>query len=256
MMDQNHNVFFFAAIDRPWVMEPHEFYVKEAKRRLLSQFSDIELENEAHEKEQQFMDYAESWFNPDYHDEADVHEAAQQAGILQWIAMHDMKVTVTLALTAGMYHQFDKALRDLTIRETRHWNWLEKRIQPEMIWNMSFGYLIDMLEWAGIEIRTKGFWPITKNCQQVVNVYKHGDGAAHRQLAKNCPEYYWKPTGNRTEITRIPGYQQLLVNEAQFSEFADAITQFWNNLPEGRSYSQMGKKPGWFDKECGKYESK
>ncbi|EFV3692243.1 hypothetical protein E3025_004849 [Salmonella enterica] len=170
--------------------------------------------------------------------------------------MNDMKVTVTLALTAGMYHQFDKTLSDLTIRETRYWKWLEKRIQPEMIWNMSFGYLIDMLEWPGIDIRTKVFWPITKNCQQVVNVYKHDDGAAHRQLAKNCPKYYWKPTGARSGTTRTLGYEQLQISEAQFSEFADAITQLWNNLPEGRCYSQMGKKTGWFYRECGKYESK
>lgn len=76
MMNQNRNIFFFTANDRSWVMEPREFYVKEAKRRLLSQFSDIELENQANEKAQQFMAYAEGWFNPDHHNEADVYEAA------------------------------------------------------------------------------------------------------------------------------------------------------------------------------------
>lgn len=36
--------------------------------------------------------------------------------------------------------------------------------------------------------------------------------------------------------------------EEQFREFAEAITVFWKSLPEGLSYSGMGKEPKWFGK--------
>lgn len=253
-MDKGSCIFFFPAIDRPWVMNPHEFYVKEARERILSQFSDIELDSQAEQKEQEFMAAAAEWFDPEAHDEGDVYERALDVGISHWVAMHDMKITVMLALTAGMYHQFDKALRGLVLREARHWTWLDKHINPDMIWNISTGNLVNLLEWVGVELKTKTFMPVLGICQQVVNVYKHGDGPAHKRLAKKFPQYYWQPQGGRHGRRNLPSYEQLQVSEEQFIQFADAITEFWKSLPEQCYESQLGKKPRWFDEECLKYD--
>jgi len=41
MTQRDLTTFYFATIDLPIILEPHEFYVSEARRRLLAQFGDI-----------------------------------------------------------------------------------------------------------------------------------------------------------------------------------------------------------------------
>lgn len=245
------NIFFFPAIDRPWRLNPHLFYAEQAQKRLLSQFSDVEMSSEATKKGQSFLESAGEWFNPDYHDESDVYENIEQIEACHWISLRDMKVTVTLSLTAGMYHQFDKALRMLLIREARSWRWLDRAVLPELIWNLSFPRLMDLLEWLGINARNMQCFPLISACHQVVNVYKHGDGDAHKKLVIANPEYYsvWQFDGHPQD--RAARHEELEVSEEQFIEFAEAITAFWESLPEGVSYSGMGKKPEWFEKAYG-----
>lgn len=78
IIDPRWNIFFFAAIDRPWVLNPHLFYAEQAQERLLSQFSDVEIRSEATKKGESFIESAGDWFNPDYHDESDVYENIEQ----------------------------------------------------------------------------------------------------------------------------------------------------------------------------------
>lgn len=248
IIDPRWNIFFFAAIDRPWVLNPHLFYAEQAQERLLSQFSDVEIRSEATKKGESFIESAGDWFNPDYHDESDVYENIEQIEACHWVALREMKVTVTLSLTAGMYHQFDKALRDLLIREARSWRWLDMVVISDLIWNLSFPRLMDLMEWLGIEVRNMPCFPLISACHQVVNVYKHGDGDAHQKLVNAHPEYYsvWQCEGYPQE--RPARHEELEVSEEQFREFAEAITVFWKSLPEGLSYSGMGKEPKWFGK--------
>ncbi|WP_226991684.1 hypothetical protein [Citrobacter amalonaticus] len=255
IIDPKLNIFFFAAVDRPWFLNPHQFYSEQAQKRLLSQFSDVEMSSEATMKGQLFLESAGDWFNPDYHDESDVYENIEQIEACHWVSLRDMKVTVTLSLTAGMYHQFDKALRELLIREARSWRWLDRSVMPDLIWNLSFPRLMDLLEWLGIEARNMSCFPLISACHQVVNVYKHGDGDAHQKLVISHPEYYsvWQFEGHPQE--RAARHEELEVSEKQFGEFAEAITEFWESLPEGVSYSGMGKEPEWFDKAYGKLKN-
>lgn len=59
---------------------------------------------------------------------------------------------------------------------------------------------------------------------------------------------------NGSEVSRLSvaiqpaRHEELEVSEEQFREFAEAITVFWKSLPEGLSYSGMGKEPKWFGK--------
>ena len=58
IIDPRWNIFFFAAIDRPWVLNPHLFYAEQAQERLLSQFSDVEIRSEATKKGESFIESA------------------------------------------------------------------------------------------------------------------------------------------------------------------------------------------------------
>ncbi|MEJ1507190.1 hypothetical protein SMA38_24725, partial [Escherichia coli] len=85
-----------------YFLDKHTFYVAEARKRLFAQFSDSYLEAEALQKEQDYYEAAGKCFDPDYDDEGGIWERAHDEGISHWIALSDMKNTVSLALTAGM----------------------------------------------------------------------------------------------------------------------------------------------------------
>jgi hypothetical protein len=236
MTQRDFTTFYFASIDLPIILEPHEFYVSEARRRLLAQFSDID--REAREAEEQYLERSEQYFDPDRDDPADAYERAYHEGVSHWLALNEMHNTVTLALTSGMFHQFDKALREKTVREFSHW--LDGQIISPLIWDLGFPRLIEMLEWVGIK---------------VVNVYKHGDGDAHRELSSKHPEYY--PRGNLQDLSAFrSSHEDLKVSEAQFVEFADAITAFWKSIPQYCNHSELGDDPKWLEVEYRKYEKR
>lgn len=106
MSTENFVTFWLARADLPYFLEPHEFYVSEARRRLLSQFGD--LEQEAEKREQQFLETTAEYFDQDNDDPMAAYEQAYHEGIYYVRSLLEMQNTVLLALTAGMYHQFDK----------------------------------------------------------------------------------------------------------------------------------------------------
>lgn len=74
MSDKNIPLFYFATIDRTYILDKHNFYVDEARKRLFAQFSDSDLEAEALQKEQDYYKDAGKRFNPDYDDEGAIWE--------------------------------------------------------------------------------------------------------------------------------------------------------------------------------------
>lgn len=253
MINKDYSVFYFATIDRPYFLEKHNFYAVEARGRIFAQFCDSDLEAAARQKEQEYYEEAGKHFNPDYDDEGSAWERAHDAGISHWLALSDMKNTVSLALTAGLFHQFDKDLRELCIREFSHW--LDHKTVESMIWDIGFPRLIEMLQWIGMDITGKAYYEKVDVCRQVVNVYKHGDGHAHKELSSTHPEYYHQlntPRGYGFHLR----HEQLEISESQFTEFADAITDFWNGIPIHCMYSNIREEPHWLDGEYKKHEKK
>ena len=251
MSTENFVTFWLARADLPYFLEPHEFYVSEARRRLLSQFGD--LEQEAEKREQQFLETTAEYFDQDNDDPMAAYEQAYHEGIYYVRSLLEMQNTVLLALTAGMYHQFDKKLREHTIKELS--NWCERELITPMIWNLTFHQLIDLLEWIGLTINGTEYGERIKACNLVVNVYKHGDGPAHQTLSVDHPEYYPNPTDVRgTQI--VPNHDDLHVSEDQFVDFANAITAFWNAVPEDCYYSDLREEPKWLDRVVTRFEKK
>ena len=62
-------MFNFDKFDLRVLLEPHEFYVLQARQRLLSQFNDIS--READEVEEQHYEKLGQFFDPDRDDPAD-----------------------------------------------------------------------------------------------------------------------------------------------------------------------------------------
>lgn len=172
------------------------------------------------------MEKSGQYFDPDRDDPADAYERAYHKGVSHWLALSEMHNIVTLALTAGMFHQFDKVLRQKVVREFSHW--LDREIISPLIWDLGFPRLIELLEWVGIKIHGQHFFKKINACRLIINVYKHGDGDAHRELSTKHPEYY--PRGSLMNSIFQPCHEDLKVSETQFVEFADAITALWENI--------------------------
>lgn len=239
---ENPPLFYFATSDRTYILGKHNFYVSEARKRIFAQFSESNFEVEARQKEQDYYDEAGRRFNPDYDDEGSIVELAHDEGISHWLALDEMKNTVSLALTAGMFHQFDKELRRKCIMEFSHW--LDPKIIAPMIWHTTLPRLIEMLESIGMDIIKKAYYKKIDICRQVVNVYKHGDGYAHKTLSTVHPEYYGNSSILKGSLFGL-NYEQLEVTEAQFIEFANAIAAFWNDIPIYCMKFDMGIEPKW-----------
>lgn len=243
MAKRDLTTFYLDSIDLPVFLGPHEFYVSEAIRRLIEQFNDIDCEAQA--VEDKYLELFSQSFDPEHDNEGAVYDRAFHEGIAYQQALIEMKNTVILAMTASMFHKFDKTLREKTIKEFRHWQ--DGEVIEPMIWNLKFHQLIELLEWVSININGTNFSQKINACRLVVNVYKHGNGDAHKELLSKYPEYYYSRSHAKSDFA--PRHDDLVVSQEQFIEFAGAITTFWKNIPQYCFYSQLGTKPAWFDSE-------
>lgn len=240
--------FYFSETERKVVVEQHDFFIKEAKSRLLSQFSDIETEADV--KANETLERLASKFDPDKHDESDFYEIAHDNAISHWMALDQLRESVGLAVAAGMFHQFEKTLRDKIVRELNHC--LEPAFVRETVWSSDYPTLMELLQWLGIDIKEQSFTKEIDVLRLVINVYKHGDGASHKKLSKQHPEFY----GGSDFFTKLnidPDFDTLKLSIADIDRFAAAINEFWRALPARLDESDMKQTPTWLDRKYDRY---
>lgn len=232
---------------RQSLIKGHLFYVEQAQKRLLSQFDDIEADADlAAEK---WLEQSSQHFNPDRHDPGDFYEAANNVGIEFYELLSDMREQTRLSVVAGMFHEWDKKLRDWLVREIRHWHHGDNTTLK--IWSADFGQIADLIESFGWNVRNSNYFRTLDACRLVVNVYKHGEGKSLDELRHSFPEYLDDPfngTGGDLSSTRYRDHTHLKVSDDQFQVFSDAILAFWRDVPENIFDSQVTDVPDWFGK--------
>jgi hypothetical protein len=229
------------------LIDGHLFYVEQARKRLLSQFDDIEAE--AEKASEEWLERSSARFDPDRHDPGDFYEAANEAGIKFYGLLSDMGDQTRLSVVAGMFHEWDKQLRDWLVREIQHWHRGDG--VSSKIWSADFGKIADLLESLGWKIRARDYFAKLDACRLVVNVYKHGAGKSLDELKQKYREYLDDPFsgfGGTFSDIEYRDHTHLKVNDEQFQAFADAIVAFWRDVPEDVFDSQMTEVPDWFGK--------
>jgi hypothetical protein len=229
------------------LIEGHRFYVDQARKRLLSQFENIETE--AEQASEEWLERSGSRFDPDLHDPCDFYGAANNAGIEFYGLLSNMRDQTHLGMVAGMFHEWDKQLRDWLVHETQHWYVGENF--PRCIWEVNFHELGAFLESLGWDVGTTAYWKILNACRLVVNVYKHGTGGALDQLKEKHPEYLHDPTsGHDTLFSSVDfrDHTYLRISEAQIEVFSEAIITFWSSAPENIWYNQVKDVTGRIQK--------
>jgi hypothetical protein len=96
---------------RQSLIKRHQFYVKQARKRVLSQFEN--MEEEADKAAEEWLEQSSGRFDPDWHDPGDFYEAANDVGIEFYQLLSDMRNQTRLSVVAGMFHEWDKNLRGL-----------------------------------------------------------------------------------------------------------------------------------------------
>lgn len=229
------------------LIQGHLFYVEQARKRLLSQFEDIEAD--ADRAAAEWLERSKQHFDPDRHDPGDFYEAANDVGIEFYGLLSGMQEQTRLSVVAGMFHEWDKQLRDWLAREIQRFHCGENATHK--VWSADFRQIADLLKSLGWNILSADYFRALDACRLVVNVYKHGEGRSLSDLKQNYPEYLDDPfsgAGGAFSNMEYCDHTHLKVSDEQVQAFSDAIVAFWNEVPENVFASQINDVPEWFEK--------
>lgn len=235
---------------REQLIERHEFYVQQAKARLLEQFTDAAISEEADRVSDESWEARGQSFNPDYDDPADGAEDAFQDGVWRYQLLNELRDSVRMNIVAGFFHGWEKAFRQWLVDEVRHWHNGENL--RDQIWRASFDDLCELLESFGWPLKPAPWFVSLDACRLVVNVHKHGDGSSLKALKNRYPKFLVHPlTGIMAEDSKFldqRNHQHLQVNDDDLDAFAGAVTSFWRCIPESVLNSDLPIPPEWFAK--------
>ncbi len=235
---------------RKSIIKSHCFYIEQSKKLLLSQFNDIgSISNQA---TQDWIQENSLFFDPDRDDPDEIYERANDFDIEFYIILSELRNQTYLNVVAGMFYNWDKALRSWLVTEVRSWH--SGDMLPLEIWSVDFGKIFDLLECFGWNVRSTDYFRKLNACRLVVNVYKHGNGKAFEILQKNFPEYL-----NGTFLkdhSLYADHSNLIVTDNHIQEFSNAIIAFWSEFPEKIFDSGLTEIPDWFDQAISKDHSK
>ncbi|WP_417812511.1 hypothetical protein [Thalassospira alkalitolerans] len=250
-MTGNYVLFQMWGPFRQSLIDAHLFYVEQARKRLLTQFENINAE--ADKASEDWLENNGKRFDPDRDDPGSFYEAAEEAGIEFYRLLSDMHDQTQLSVVAGMFHEWDKQLRDWLVAEVRRWH--RGDLAVEKIWKADFSKLADLLEGLGWKIRNSGYFKLLDACRLVVNVYKHGEGPAFENLKRDFPEYVVEPFTDENGVKfyndlgiEWRDHTHLKVSDVQFQAFSDAIVSFWKDVPENIFEADVASVPDWFEK--------
>lgn len=238
-------LFYMWEGHRQSLMAEHRFYVEQARKRLLSQFTDIE--SEADRAEEAYLEKTTHCFDPDRHDPSDFYEAAHDEGCEFYRLLSEMHEHTRLSVAAGMYQEWDKQLRDWLTTEIRHWHGGNNLL--EATWKASFDGIMDLLGALGWSVKQSSFYPKLEALQLAVNVFKHGEGNSLTTLKDRYPDYLENQFAD-LNMSGFLDYTNLKITDEQIDAFSAAILAFWQDVPERIFDDNIsdGSFPDWFER--------
>lgn len=236
---------------RRQVIESHIFYIGQAKKRILSQFDNIEVEaNEALDK---WVEDRQRFFDPEEHDYTDFMTKANDEAINYFDLLSDMHNQTRLSIVASIFHEWEKQLRSFLTKEANlpHTN---DNVRSK-IWKANFDQIVELLECLGWKLKEMSFYISLDRCRRVVNVFKHGDGDTFKELKENYSEFFdYSPDCGYVGVdySQYAAYSHLRVTDDHLNEFSGAIVKFWQDIPDNLMASDLGNLPNWFRKAFNK----
>ncbi len=222
---------YMASVMKMHILQEHDFYVLQTDGRVLAQFRD--LENEA-------TDFANAEYEKliqqpadEDADLADLAAIAHDRAVAHYGLLADLRQRVILGALAGLYHAWEKELRDFIERELISELHSTSMAEKEA-WSGPITNVFDLLTDFGWPVRDETFYPLIEACGLIVNVLKHGKGRSLKELSQKYPAYLEDPLGLGVP-NLLPGYLDhtlLKLSDAQYNEIAGALRNFWEAFPE------------------------
>lgn len=216
---------------REHYLSRHNFYVEQVKTKVFAQFYNLETDADKYaEAEYARLGSLQGDQNSDMSEIADI---ARERSYDYFSMLSDLKLQMLLGGLAGLYHQWDKDLRDFIERELT--NYSEKGAVEKLVWKSPVEGVFDVLREFGWDLSACDFFPKIDACRLIVNVYKHGKGVSLNALEERYPEYIDTPF-SRAEVPHFfdghLSHEWLSVTDSQVDEIAAAFSSFWKQFPE------------------------
>lgn len=235
---------------RAQLIEKHKFYVSQAKKRLLEQFTDDAISADADKAAEEALEWRSQFFDPDRHDPGELEEAAYDDGVWHYQLLSELRDNTRLSIISGFFHEWEKGLRQWIVDEIHHWH--QGDVTKSTVWKKNITELFDLLESFPWELRSNPYFKDLDACRLVVNVYKHGDGPSLNELAKSYPDLLDHPLdsmrGQIDETWFSQSHENLKITDDHLEAFSDAILNFWKDVPENVFDSRIIEPPAWLMK--------
>jgi len=227
-----------------------DFYMEQAEKRILSQFNNINDEAEAYANDK-YTELAET-SRPEMYDMGDLAEAAWEEGIEYYEMLDDLRNRTFLSVAAGMYHEWDKQLREWLHRELAHSSNMD-HLGPK-IWSVNIDEIFRLFGLWGWDAPSEEYFQKIDACRLIVNVYKHGPGASLENLKESYSHYLriGLPDANEDAWLKFADHSHLSVTREHLLEFHAAFRAFWLSVPENIWWSDELQIPDWFHKAVAK----
>ncbi|MEJ7856582.1 G-protein coupled receptor 153 [Acinetobacter pittii] len=224
---RKYTLFEIYPYEREIIINSHKFYVEQAKKRLLSQFDD--LDNEIEVIAQEFYEESGKYFDPDFHDPDDFVESAYDKAQEYVMMLWEMRTQTLFSIIAGMYHQWDKTLREWMVRQSKFWG---GENLTKQIWKVDISKIFELFKGIGWNITEEPFYKYLDACRLVVNIYKHGNGISLKNLREDYPEYFIDFSKPNFNLNSWYDHTSVIIVDGHFENFASAIKNFWERVPE------------------------
>lgn len=239
---QKWTTFYLDSQHRDHILGRYTFYLSQARERIFPLFGNIETQSQQHSDE--WFKNAGLHFNPDTDDVGTYAEMAWEKGLHYGLMLRDVRNDVCLGILAGLYHRWDKDLREWVVSELAQW--LNRELIEKKIWHINRHTLCQLLDAMGITVTTQPFYPIIQAYGKLVNVYKHGKGDAFDALRRSHPEYFHRDVQSDA-YWKFSAHDDLAVSDEQFDVLTCSLFAFWRCIPQSTS-SEDGRDviPKWF----------
>jgi len=235
-------LFMMWETHRQSLVELHLFYVRQAEKKLLSQFEN--MEDEARQASEDWLARRAHHFNPDRDDPGSIEEDAYHEGVQFYLQLNELRSQTILSLVAGIFHSWDKEFRGWIAKEVRHWH-LGDAVDAK-IWSANFDEIIEFVTDFKLAPPDAEYLQTLSACRYVVNVYKHGKGSSFERLKNNHPEFFPRLEDQRFELDfDLTDHADLTVTVDHLMRFSEAIMDFWRGIPHKVYDVDVGKIPDW-----------
>lgn len=230
------------------LISDHQFFVEQAKSRLMDQFNDLSLQSEAQKVAAETWESLEGYFDPEKHDPMEFSEVADSQGYERYRLLSEMRDHTRFSMLSALFHLFEKSLKDWIADELYrvfHSDKIKKRI-----WSASLEELYTLLREGGVNVRVSSIYKDLRNYQLIVNVYKHGEGRSLDDLRKEAPQYIMPEDDSgfyRTFPLEFFDHSHVRITDEDFDRFTGAIPDFWKEIPTYIRRSAFKKFPKWLE---------